>query len=98
MSNVLVCWLTRPVQMLVTFACQPFQFLQLGCVVQNMSTIPLGKGGFSITHDGLTENGRNYRQFPIDVMGNYEANKRAVLANNGPTSTVGVTLGGRLRV
>jgi hypothetical protein len=66
------------------------------CGMQNMSTIPLGKGGLGIAHDGSTEKTRHFCQHPIDVKTNYEARKRAILANNGPTSSVGVTLGGRI--
>jgi hypothetical protein len=62
--------------------------------VQNKSTIPLGKGGFNQPHDGKSEKTREFHVHPIDVKSNREATKRALLSNNGPTSSVGVTLGG----
>jgi hypothetical protein len=62
--------------------------------VQNKSTIPLGRGGINQPHDGLTEKSREYRPHAISVRGNREATRRAVLSNNGPTSSTGVTLGG----
>ena len=62
--------------------------------MQNKSTIPLGKGGFNHPHDGLTEKSREYHAHTIDVQNNHEATRRAILSNNGPTSTIGVTLGG----
>lgn len=64
--------------------------------VQNKSTIPLGKGGFNIAHDGFTEKSRNYHAWPINAAENNAASTRAKLAMNGPTSSVGVTLGGRM--
>lgn len=62
--------------------------------VQNKSTIPLGRGGFNLPHDGRTEKSRNFHEHPISVKDNSEASKRALLSNNGPTSSVGITLGG----
>ena len=61
--------------------------------MQNQSELPLGKGGINTAHDGLTEASREYVRHKVDVSGNHEANRRAVLACNAPTSTVGVTLG-----
>jgi hypothetical protein len=45
-------------------------------------------------HDGHSENSRQFHVHPINVKVNREASKRALLSNNGPTSSVGVTLGG----
>lgn len=64
--------------------------------MQNKSTIPLGRGGFNIVHDGQTEKSRSYHAWPINASENNAASLRAKLAMNGPTSSVGVTLGGRV--
>lgn len=65
--------------------------------VQNLSTIPLGHGGIQLPHDDHSEKSRNYHEHPINAAENNAATWRAKLSNNGPTSTVGVTVGGWVR-
>lgn len=67
-----------------------------GDFVQNLSTIPIppGKQGLALKHDGVTENMRSYTLHKMDCAARSEASWRAKLACNGPTSSVGVTLGG----
>lgn len=65
-------------------------------VPQGLSTIPIppAPSGLRLKHDGTTEQQRNYKEHTMDCAAGNAAKWRAMLACNGPTSTVGVTLGG----
>lgn len=45
-------------------------------VLQNQSTIPLGRGGFNVPHDGRTEMTRSYRPYEVDATSYVRARQR----------------------